>query len=114
MGESITGHAFLTRKPFTIGLWALATVSILIAGLIPAGALLIATSLDPSEMIMSGIEPWTDALIASGAFLALLGFTLFSLWLWHSLRFRVLGALLVLAQAAAVVWAWTWVYEDYL
>ena len=101
------------RTAFTAAIWTLSLASLGLAGVIAGGLALIAFSLDPSDIITAGLEPYTDALIAAGAFLALLVVTLLSLRLWHSVRFRVASVILTFAEVACVGWACARVYRDY-
>ncbi len=103
----------MTPVPRTAVFWAVALATLGIAGLLTAGFVLMALSLDPGEIILAGSEPWTNAAAALVAFAVLAGTTALSLRLWHSDRLRGIGLLLTLAQMGAVAWACRSFYADY-
>ena len=97
----------------TVAVWSATLLSLLVGGLIAVEFGFMASSLDPTDLLVSGTAPWTDALIAVGAFLGLLVAGALGLRLWHSRRFRVLGLILVLAEVAGTAWACATVYAEY-
>ena len=100
-------------KPATIAVWAAAALGLVVAGIIAAGMVLMATSLDPTEVVTGGAEAWTDALEAVAAFAGLCVVAILGVGLWHTARFRALGAILTLAELGAVAWACALVYREY-
>ena len=73
-----------------------------------------ATSLDPAEMIRSGADPWTTALVATGVALAMLVAAAIGLRLWHTQRFRPAGAAFVALELAYAGWTLIDFYREYL
>ena len=102
------------RTGGTLAVWLVSSVNLLAAGLIAAEFVFMATSLDPTEILTVGTEPWTDALLAAAAFAGLVVATVLSLGLWHRGRLRTLALLLTAAETGAVVWACVKVYNEYL
>ena len=103
----------MPRTALTAAVWAATLLALVVGGLIAALFVVMPTSLGPTEMIEAGVEPWTTALWAGGAFVLLVIVALAGLAMWHSARLRVVGLVLVLAQVAAVAWAALKVYGDY-
>lgn len=101
------------RSLLTIGVWSASTLSLLVGGLIAIEFVLLPTSLDIGEMVAGGSEPWIDALEAAFGFCGLLAASVAGLWLWHTVRFRMVGLALVLAEVAAVAVVGARVYSDY-
>jgi hypothetical protein len=101
------------RKILTACIWIVALASLVVGGLIATMFMLIATSLDPTDIVTAGVEPWTDALDAGLAFVALVVATALGLFLWHSARFKFAGLLTTLAVAACVAWTSVQVYHEY-
>ena len=101
------------RRAATITLWSAAVLGLLVAGSLAAGSVVIATSLDPTEVVTSGVEAWTDALEAVAAFAGLCVVALLGVGLWHTARFKALGAIFTLAEVGAVAWACAFVYREY-
>ena len=97
----------------TAGIWIVSLLSLSLGGLIAAEFIFMATSLDPTQIITAGTEPWTDALEAGGAFAGLVAATMLGLALWHTTRFKIIGLLLTIAEVGAVGWACVRVYNDY-
>ena len=64
-----------------------------------------AASLDPTEMVTTGLDAWTDALKALAAFAGLVVVAVLALKLWHTARFRVVAVVLTLVELGAVGWA---------
>ena len=100
-------------RAVTAGVWIVSLLSLSMGGLIAAEFIFMATSLDPTEIITAGTEPWTDALEAGGAFTGLIAATVLGLALWHTARFKIVGLLLTIAEVGAVAWACVRVYTDY-
>ena len=101
------------RKLLTAGFWTVSVTCVVLAGALAAIFVFMPISLDPSEMITAGVEPWRDAAVAIGAFLVLLVASAIGLRLWHTIRFKPVALLLVAAQIAAVCWSGALVYRDY-
>ena len=100
-------------KLLTAGFWTLSIVCVVGAGALATLFVFIPISLDPSEMITAGVEPWQDAAVAVGAFSLLLVAAVVSLRLWHTRRLKPLALLLAVAEIAAVCWSGALVYRDY-
>lgn len=103
----------MSKTLLDAAVWLATFLGLIVGGLVAAMFVVMPTSLGPSEMIEAGVEPWTTALYAAGAFVALVVAAVIGLVLWHSARFRLLGLLLVVAQVVAVAWTSLAVYADY-
>lgn len=103
----------MPKKLLDAAVWLATFSSLVVGGLVAAMFVVMPTSLGPSEMIEAGAEPWTTALYAAGAFVALVVAAVLGLVLWHSARFRLVGLVLVVAQVAVVAWTSLQVYADY-
>ena len=101
------------RAAWTVGVWTVSLLSLAVAGLVAAIFILIALSLDPTDIITAGIEPWTDAAVAACAFTGLALVTALSLRLWYSARFWAVGVVLTVAEAGGVAWTCARVYNEY-
>lgn len=101
------------RGALTATVWILALASVTMAALIAAAFVFMATSLDPTDLIAAGTEPWTAAATAVLIFVGLAALTVLSLSLWHSDRFKIVGLLLALAAAGYVSWDCATVYTEY-
>lgn len=101
------------RAALTAGIWIAALASLTLGGLIAVEFIFMATSLDPTEIVSGGTEPWTDALTAAVAFAGLAVATALGLTLWHTARFKVAGLILTIAEVVGVAWACAKVYKDY-
>ncbi len=95
-------------------LWLTASLSLIVGGLIATAFVLMATSLDPFDMISVGTEPWVNAAIAVGAFIGLVASTVLGLMMWRSQRLKICGAILIAVQVALVVKACAMVYAEYM
>ena len=104
----------MPRFALTAAVWVAALLALTIGGLIAALFVVMPTSLGPTEMIEAGVEPWTNALWAGCAFVGLVVVAVVGLAMWQSARLRLVGLALVVAEVAAVAWAATKVYTDYL
>ncbi len=101
------------RRAATIALWSAALLGLLVAGTLAAGMMVVATSLDPAELVSGGVEAWTDALEAVAAFAGLCLVAVGGIGFWHTARFKALGVVLTLAEVGAVAWACAFVYREY-
>ena len=100
-------------RALTVGIWLVSCAALGVAGVMALMFGFMVTSMDPSEMITSGIEPWTNALMAAGAFLALAIVAAIALRLWHSRRFKLVGLVLTAVEVCAVAWASVWMAREY-
>ena len=105
------------RAP-TLAIWIVSCTVLGIAAVIAVLFVMMATSMDPSEMVTAGvgpalIEPWTDAAYAACGFIGLCLVTAIALRLWHSRRFRIVGAVLTAVDAGVVGWLVAWVSREY-
>ena len=103
----------MDRYGGTVGVWIVSLASLSLAGLIVAAFVMMAFGLDPSEVVTAGVEPWFNALMATGAFAGLAIATGLSLWLWHFTRFRLAALIMTVLEAGCVVWACVSIYQDY-
>lgn len=97
----------------TLLVWALHVACVATAGGFAAVFVLMATSLDPMEIVTAGAEPWTNAL---AWILAVLGVVLASavgLLLWHSRRWRAAGIILLVVEITAMIWGGVTIYAEY-
>ncbi len=101
------------RSAATIAVWCLALLGVAIAASIATAMVFMASSLDPSELVTTGVDAWTEALKAVAAFAGLVVVAVLGLSLWHTARFKPLGALLTLAEVGAVAWACAVFYREY-
>ncbi len=98
----------------TLAVWSLSLATLAVAGVLAAAFALMAASLDPEEMVTTGVEPWTNAAVAVAAVAAVIVTTALGLALWHTARLRILGAAISVLQAGAVLWACLWFYSEYM
>ena len=75
------------------------------AASITTATVFMAASLDPTELVTAGVDAWTDASKAVAAFVGLVVVAVLGLRLWHTARFKALGAALTLAEVGVVGWA---------
>ena len=101
------------RSAATIAVWCAALVGVAIAAAIATTMVLMASSLDPSELVTTGADAWTDALKAVATFAGLVVVAVIALRLWHTARFKTFGALLTLAEIGGVAWACALFYREY-
>ena len=101
------------RSAATVVVWCAALLALAVAASIATAMVFMAASLDPTDMVTTGIDAWTDALKAGGAFAGLVVVVVVALRLWHTARFKTLGALLTLAAVASVAWACTVFVREY-
>ncbi len=101
------------RTTLNAAIWAATLLCLIVGGLIATILVIMPTSLDPTEMIEGGTEPWWTALYAAMAFVGLVVAAVLGLACWHSARLKPLGVVLTLAQIVAVVWAAGRVYVEY-
>jgi hypothetical protein len=109
--------AYAARKPsslLTAAVWSLSLASLVAAGIVATGLVIMASSLDPTDVITSGIEAWTEALEACAGFVALVCVSAVALRLWHSRRFAAVGFTLAVAQALITGWACVMIFRDYV
>ena len=97
----------------TAAIWAVSLTYLVVAGLVAAEFVLMPVSLDMSELLTAGSQPWRDAAIAAVAFTALLVLAAISLRLWHTVRFRTIAWALTLLDLVAVGWFGYVVLRDY-
>ena len=101
------------RRTATFAIWSVSSAVIGVAGVIAILFVLMATSMDPTEMVAAGIEPWTDATYAAGGFVVLCLVTAIALGLWHSRRFWILGLALTSLDVCGVAWITVWIIREY-
>ena len=94
-------------------IWILSLATLLIAGVVATVFVFMATSVDPSDLVTDGLQSWDDALMAVAAFAGLLVATIVGLKLWHTVRFKIVGAMLTVADVVLVGWACLRVYGEY-
>ena len=112
---SQTSNAVMRQRPLLTALvWSMSLLSLVAAGVVATALVFMASSLDPTEIISSGVEAWTDALKACGGFVALVCISALAIRLWHSRRFAGLGLALTIAQALVTGWACIRIYQDYV
>lgn len=102
------------RPVLTTAVWTLSLTSLIAAGLVATALVFMASSLEPADIVSSGVEAWTDALKACAGFLVVLCISVLELRLWHSRRFSALGLALTLAQVFVTGWACVMIYQDYV
>ena len=105
------------RAP-TLAMWLVSSAVLGIAAVIAVLFVMMATSMDPTEMVTAGvgpgfIEPWTDAAYAAGGFVGLCVVTALALGLWHSRRFWVVGIVLTALDVCGVAWLSAWMAREY-
>jgi hypothetical protein len=100
-------------RSLTAAIWTIALGTLLIGGSLATVFVFMATSIDPTDLATDGLQSWNDAGMAVAAFAGLLVATLVGLRLWHGVRFKILGAILLLASAVLVGWACLRVYTEY-
>ena len=93
------------RFAATATIWCACLLALAVAASIAAATVFMAGSLDPSQLVTSGIDAWTDAAKAVAALAGLAVVAALGLRLWHTARFKAIGALLTLAEVGAVAWA---------
>jgi hypothetical protein len=103
----------MMRDKFTVAIWLVSLGTLSVAGLLATAFAMMAFGLDPSEIITAGAEPWTNAAIASAAFVGLAITTGLSLWVWHFTRWRRLALAMTAIEVGCVAWACAAVYRDY-
>jgi hypothetical protein len=96
-----------------VTVWTLALLVVVVAGLLATQFVLMATSLDPTDLITVGLEPWQNAVLACVAFIGVAIVTIASLFLWHRKHAKVWGAVLLVVQGVALVWICVGVYREY-
>lgn len=97
----------------TLGVWAVALLSIAVAGLLAFVFVSIPLSMDPTDVITAGSEPWATALYAAVGFAAVLVVGAVGLRLWHTARLKPAALAVIAADAAIVAWACVWAYQEY-
>ena len=102
------------RVAATVAGWGAALLAVGVAASIAGAMVFMAASLDPSEVVTTGIDAWTDAMKAVAASAGLVVVAILGLGLWHTARFKVAGAALTLAEVGAVAWACAAFYREYL
>lgn len=105
--------ALPSRPILTAAVWIASLTCLLVGALIALEFGLMATSLDPTEIVTAGTQPWSDALVATSAFAGLCVVTAVSLRLWHTMRFRAVALILTAAEIGCVAWACSKVYNEY-
>ena len=93
------------RTAATVAVWCACLLGIAVAASIATAVVFMASSLDPTEMVTTGLDAWTDALKAAAAFAGLVVVAVLALRLWHTARFKVIAVMLTLVQLGAVGWA---------
>lgn len=101
------------RTAATIAVWCAGLLSVAVAASIATTMVFMAGSLDPTELVTTGIDAWTDALKAVVAFAGLLVVAVLALSLWHTARFKAVAAVLTLAEVGAVGWACAFFAREY-
>ena len=101
------------RRGATFAIWIASCATLAVAATIAVLFVMMATSMDPTEMVTTGIEPWRDAAYAAAAFVGLCVATALALGLWHSRRFRILGGVLTALDVCCVVWIGAWTWREY-
>lgn len=100
------------RATLTIFIWIAVITAVSGAAAIAVLFATMATSLDPTQVISAGLEPWWDAGLAALAAVGALVVGALALRLWHS-RFAPVGAVLACAEIAGLVWACAWIYGEF-
>ena len=94
-------------------MWAVSLACVILGGAIAGLFVLMASSLEPTDLLSDGVEPYTDAAIAAGAFVGLVLAAAAGLLAWHSVRFRAIGVVLTACEVGLVAWGSLRVYNDY-
>ncbi len=92
-------HQFLTAFLYTVSV-----VALLVLGGIAVLTGLMATSIDWSETITAGSEPWVSALVAIGEFVGLAATIVLGMILWHTRRFKIAALVLIALAALLTLW----------
>ncbi len=93
------------RAAATVAIWCACLLGVAVAASIATAMVFMAGSLDPTELVTTGVDAWTDALKAVAAFAGLVVVAVLALSLWHTARFKAFGAVLTLAELGVVGWA---------
>ena len=106
------------RRGATIALWSVSCATLGVAAVIAVLFVMMATSMDPSEIVTAGVgpglvEPWTDAVYAVGGFVGLCFATAIALGLWHGRRYWIVGLVLTGLDTAGVAWVSLSVAREY-
>ena len=89
----------------TVAIWCACLLSVAVAASIATAMVFMAGSLDPTDLVTTGLDAWGDALKSVAAFAGLVVVTVLALSLWHTVRFKAVAAVLTLAQLGVVGWA---------
>ena len=101
------------RFALTIAMWCAALLGVAVAASLATALVFMASSLDPTDLVTSGVDAWADALKAVAAFAGLVVVAALGLRLWHTARFQAVGALLMLVELGGAAWACAVFYREY-